>query len=1016
MCSACLTPVYPMEKMVANKVLLHNNCFCCKQCKKKLSIHNYSSLYGEFYCIPHYQQLFLRKRNYDEGIGHKQHKDHWLQKNKGTGEADAVSSPKLTKSYLNTSDGSRLSSAGVFVTKLSGREPLYNSGADVKGKLKMSWPPEKKSTGVPAQQTYVKNKISDIGKAPTYSINLLEHHKSDNKQLKINHGGEIKDKVKTLPSSFISGVKERPNTTGYYSAEKLPSEETKPTKAWHFQDTISPTVLNCSLPSLEKGITVTNQTLEQKNVAPTSKTNYSPISIRLDTHPNKSRKSVRFAPNVAQYDLSSQLTVGAKGEEHGMQVSGQTEQSKVNKSNDLKDVSDKSNFDHLSLDFSKEESQHEVYLEIPEHKDHGKTNNTSNQEPDVKVESSKEIPQTDITVLNRGVDQVEESLETHSFTETFNSSKEVVKHQEPPEISDVIPKNSVSSCKSEITPHSPLEHMTGEEDCLEKNKSPFEKTDTENGGSQKKPIARTNSLTGSAKPSEKTKVKLGSWSKGKSPLSKLFTSGGSEKTNRVESKDAKKTDVKQIGGLLGRLFQSSSEKDTTKSSTQDERNDKTQADDKKTDEIKEEITKEMQKKGNMSEVPPQEQETGENKEKSHSVEPNTLGSNKNEAVSKSTEPSNLVKTSTKETQDDLKAPGQTDTNPTDDQESNSQSSESIGLSGTDSGITQSKDFPIAVQSVSQATEESVNQLIAEKSGDEDSGALFNDNILVDSVNSASVDPLAIQINTDESTQKPNELLDAPDLVGRNLYSGALLDLTHELPQDSANVFGPPVSQEMFVNTPWDTFSFSQSVTALSDAAPADTCGMLDAQTILAENEVMLGMTDQLIVPDLAHINQDDDQTASPFTTNSQIREQDPDFNIFSSNDTLSSQPPTVNVPDQAGAEASTNQVCAFPDDIFGVGDSSSSTDVLSVLPSTLATSISLNDFLGSDTSFTATPVAQPDIFAGDIFASETQLLPVFEPSDVNLFGDSLLVSDNNSTEQTAETTTTNSSWMDDLLG
>uniref|UniRef100_A0A667ZT64 LIM domain containing 2 n=1 Tax=Myripristis murdjan TaxID=586833 RepID=A0A667ZT64_9TELE len=75
MCSACLSPIYPMEKMVANNVVLHNNCFCCKHCTKKLSIHNYSSLYGEFYCISHYQQLFKRKGNYDEGFGHKQHKD-----------------------------------------------------------------------------------------------------------------------------------------------------------------------------------------------------------------------------------------------------------------------------------------------------------------------------------------------------------------------------------------------------------------------------------------------------------------------------------------------------------------------------------------------------------------------------------------------------------------------------------------------------------------------------------------------------------------------------------------------------------------------------------------------------------------------------------------------------------------------------------------------------------------------------------------------------------------------------
>uniref|UniRef100_A0A3P8TXV7 LIM domain containing 2 n=1 Tax=Amphiprion percula TaxID=161767 RepID=A0A3P8TXV7_AMPPE len=59
-----------MEKMVANKLILHNTCFCCKHCRKKLSLTNYSSLYGEFYCISHYQQLFKRKGNYDEGFGH----------------------------------------------------------------------------------------------------------------------------------------------------------------------------------------------------------------------------------------------------------------------------------------------------------------------------------------------------------------------------------------------------------------------------------------------------------------------------------------------------------------------------------------------------------------------------------------------------------------------------------------------------------------------------------------------------------------------------------------------------------------------------------------------------------------------------------------------------------------------------------------------------------------------------------------------------------------------------------
>ncbi|XP_074550160.1 uncharacterized protein LOC141807842 [Halichoeres trimaculatus] len=81
MCSACSKPVYPMEKVTTDKHIFHKTCFCCKQCKKILSMQNYAPLYGEFYCIFHYKQLFRRKGNYDEGFGHAQHKNRWLLKN-----------------------------------------------------------------------------------------------------------------------------------------------------------------------------------------------------------------------------------------------------------------------------------------------------------------------------------------------------------------------------------------------------------------------------------------------------------------------------------------------------------------------------------------------------------------------------------------------------------------------------------------------------------------------------------------------------------------------------------------------------------------------------------------------------------------------------------------------------------------------------------------------------------------------------------------------------------------------
>ncbi|XP_029309372.1 uncharacterized protein LOC115022512 [Cottoperca gobio] len=970
-----------MEKMLANELILHNNCFCCKHCKKKLSIHNYSSLYGEFYCTSHYQQLFKRTGNYDEGFGHRQHKDRWIQKNKEINEPDTPATPKMTKSNLNTSDG-------VFVKRSSAREMAYNTGADVKSKLKVSWPPEKKSFGVEsAQQTYVKKKTADIGKTSSSG-----HHKSDNNQLKIYNGGEIKDEVKTLSSSIISGIKERSKTTGYTSAEKLPSGKTKgrsdPTK-----DIISSTTLNFSSPSLETGITVT----KQKNVESITRTNYNPKSNRPDAYLNKARKSVRFAPNfdAAQNDLSSQLTTGAKGEDHSTLLSDQTEQSKVTQSEDIKDVIHKNNCDNLSLEFSKEQSQSEVYLDIPEYKCLGETQlDLTHQGPDVKVESSQEAPQTDITVLNGVIEKVEKTLDAQSFTEMFESTKEVVKYQEPSEIFQVIPENSVNPCESEIpgTLHSPAEHMTREEASLERNTNQFENTesanDQESASSQKKPVARTNSLKGFPKQTEKTKVKLGSWSKGKSPMSKLFTSGGSDKTNKIEPKDAKKPDVKPSGGLLGRLFHSSSEKaeNTIRSAAQDEIKDKTPDDDKKTEEVKKDVTKEIQKEGNVSQVPTQEQEAGEHiKEKSHSAEPNTLESNISEAVTKSTEPSSLLKTSTSVTGKYLTAPEQTD-----DQESNLQSS---SPSVTD---PETKDLPNTVQSVSLVSEESIHQFISAKSGDKVLSAPNNDDFFGDSSSSALVDPLAIQINANESAQKPNEPLHASD-VGGDLAVGALLELS----QDSSNLFDP----EIFVNTPGDNFLSFLSDTDLPEAAPTDSFNLLESHPLPPENDMMLGLIDQFIVPSSLHINQDGDQ--SPFGTNNQAREHGADFDIFGSNNVLFTQPP--NAPHEDGADASSNQPPAFPDDIFGISD------VVTALPSTPATSNSLNNLLASDTSSAVAPSAQKDLFADDIFASEPQLLAVSEPSDVNLFVDSLL-SDNNSIAQTAESTVKDNSWMDDLLG
>uniref|UniRef100_A0A8C0G5K2 LIM zinc-binding domain-containing protein n=1 Tax=Chelonoidis abingdonii TaxID=106734 RepID=A0A8C0G5K2_CHEAB len=79
-CILCQKRVYPMECLIVDKQIFHKSCFRCHHCGSKLSLGNYASLHGQSYCKPHFKQLFKSKGNYDEGFGHKQHKELWSSK------------------------------------------------------------------------------------------------------------------------------------------------------------------------------------------------------------------------------------------------------------------------------------------------------------------------------------------------------------------------------------------------------------------------------------------------------------------------------------------------------------------------------------------------------------------------------------------------------------------------------------------------------------------------------------------------------------------------------------------------------------------------------------------------------------------------------------------------------------------------------------------------------------------------------------------------------------------------
>ncbi|XP_034724463.1 LIM domain and actin-binding protein 1-like isoform X2 [Etheostoma cragini] len=89
-CIACLKTVYPLERLVALKHVYHKSCFRCVHCSTMLSIVNYASLHGNVYCKPHFNQLFKAKGNYDEGFGHRPHKELWEPRADGDEGEEAV--------------------------------------------------------------------------------------------------------------------------------------------------------------------------------------------------------------------------------------------------------------------------------------------------------------------------------------------------------------------------------------------------------------------------------------------------------------------------------------------------------------------------------------------------------------------------------------------------------------------------------------------------------------------------------------------------------------------------------------------------------------------------------------------------------------------------------------------------------------------------------------------------------------------------------------------------------------
>ncbi|CAI5765354.1 domain and actin-binding 1 isoform X3 [Podarcis lilfordi] len=145
-CVACKKTVYPMERLFANQQVYHISCFRCSYCNSKLTIGTYASLHGNVYCKPHFNQLFKAKGNYDEGFGHKPHKELWASK------TESEESQEKPASVGNAEGGPQspgvedapIAKVGILAAtmeaKAAGLLEKEERPAETK-KLKIAWPP-----------------------------------------------------------------------------------------------------------------------------------------------------------------------------------------------------------------------------------------------------------------------------------------------------------------------------------------------------------------------------------------------------------------------------------------------------------------------------------------------------------------------------------------------------------------------------------------------------------------------------------------------------------------------------------------------------------------------------------------------------------------------------------------------------------------------------------------------------------------------------------------------------------
>ncbi|CAB1459308.1 unnamed protein product [Pleuronectes platessa] len=141
-CFACSKTVYPLERLVSQKHVYHKSCFRCVHCSTTLSLGNYASLHGNVYCKPHFSQLFKAKGNYDEGFGHRPHKELWEPRTEEEEGEEAVKPKEAEEPVeVKVTDMTALMETHGQTHVSSSEKPESAERPAETRKLRIAWPP-----------------------------------------------------------------------------------------------------------------------------------------------------------------------------------------------------------------------------------------------------------------------------------------------------------------------------------------------------------------------------------------------------------------------------------------------------------------------------------------------------------------------------------------------------------------------------------------------------------------------------------------------------------------------------------------------------------------------------------------------------------------------------------------------------------------------------------------------------------------------------------------------------------